>query len=301
MTQRPSRTALLIARALVLLAADPAQAALVSPGAAEASFALLNAAGIPIERFRRLAGRPWFRALLYAAERRTLPGILAHYARRKRFLEEVARESLAAGVSQVVVLGAGLDTLALRLRAEYPEVFFWELDRAATQVIKRRGLAGAGQEGPNLCLLPLELTTQRAGEVLRADRRYRPEAATLFVAEGLLMYLSPNHIADLLSDLHGCGGLGSRLGFTFLETGPEDRPDFDPTSPLIRWWLKVCGEPFLWGLNQQALGAFLQAHGWTLSALATPNELQSHAPSAARTSLPVSGDLVAAADYAVNP
>lgn len=45
MTDRPSSTALLIARALVLLAADPAHAALVAPGAAEASFALLKAGG----------------------------------------------------------------------------------------------------------------------------------------------------------------------------------------------------------------------------------------------------------------
>ncbi len=296
MRDRPSSTALLIARALVLLAADPAQAALVAPGAAEVSFALLNAGGIPVERFRRLAGRPWFRALLYTAERRTLPGILAHYARRKRFLEEVARESLAAGVNQMVVLGAGLDTLALRLRAEYPQVLFWELDRAETQAIKRKGLAGAGLDGPNLCLLPLNLTTQRAGEVLRADRRYRPEAATLFLAEGLLMYLTPERVADLLSDLHGCGGPGSRLGFTFLETGPEGRPDFDPPSRLIRWWLQVRGEPFLWGLNQNALGAFLQAHGWALSARATPEELLDRYPSAQK-SRQVSGDLVAAADY----
>lgn len=298
MTNRPSSTALLIARALVLLAADPAHAALVAPGAAEASFALLKAGGISIERFRRLAGHPWFRALLYAAEHRTLPGILTHYARRKWFLEEVVRESLTAGVGQVVVLGAGLDTLALRLCVEHPQVLFWELDQAATQEVKRRGLAGAGLGGPNLTLLPLDLNTTLPGAVLRADSRYRPEAATLFIAEGLLMYLAPGRVADLLSDLRGCGGPGSRLGFTFLEMGPGGRPDFHPPSRLIRWWLEVRGEPFQWGLNQAALGAFLQAHGWTLSALATPNDLQSRYPSASPKLLSVSGDLVAVADFA---
>jgi len=296
MTDRPSSTALLIARVLVLLAADPAHAALAPPGAAEASFALLKAGGIPIERFRRLAGHSWFRALLFAAERRTLPGILTHYARRKRFLEEVARESLAAGVNQVVVLGAGLDTLAPRLCTEYPQVLFWELDRAATQATKRNGLA-AGLGGPNLTLLPLDLNTALPGAVLSADSRYRPEAATLFVAEGLLMYLAPDRALDLLRDLHGSGGPGSRLGFTFLETGPDGCPDFNPPSRLIRRWLQVRGEPFQWGLSQDALGAFLQASGWTLASLATPNDLQSRYPSAAPQLLSVSGDLVAAADF----
>lgn len=297
MTDRPSSTALLIARALVLLAANPAHAALAPPGAAEASFALLKAGGIPIERFRRLAGRSWFRALLYAAERRTLPGILAHYARRKRFLEEIARESLTAGVGQVVVLGAGLDTLAPRLCAEYPQVLFWELDRAATQAMKRNGLAAAGWGGPNLTLLPLDLNTALPSKLLRADSRYRPEAATLFIAEGLLMYLTPGRALDLLRDLHGNGGPGSRLGFTFLETGPDGHPDFDPPSRLIRRWLQIRGEPFQWGLKQNALGASLQAQGWTLSSLATPNDLQSRYPSAAPKLLSVSGDLVAAADF----
>ncbi len=297
MTDRPSSTALLIARALVLLAADPAHAALAPPGAAEASFALLKAGGIPIERFRRLAGHSWFRALLFAAERRTLPGILTHYARRKRFLEEVARESLAAGVNQVVVLGAGLDTLAPRLCTEYPQVLFWELDRAATQAVKRKGLAAAGLGGPNLTLLPLDLNTALPGEVLRVDSRYRPEAATLFIAEGLLMYLAPDRALDLLRDLHGSGGPGSRLGFTFLETGPDGSPDFNPPSRLIRRWLQVRGEPFQWGLSQDALGAFLQAQGWTLSVLATPTDLQSRYPFAAPQLLSVRGDLVAAADF----
>lgn len=197
----------------------------------------------------------------------------------------------------MVVLGAGLDTLALRLCAEYPQVLFWELDRAATQAMKRKGLA-AGLDGTNLSLLPLDLNTALPGAALQADSRYRPEAATLFIAEGLLMYLTPGRVADLLRDLRGCGGPGSRLAFTVLETGPDGHPDFNPPSRLIRRWLQFRGEPFQWGVTQGALGAFLQASGWTLSTLSTPNDLQSRYPSATPNLLSVSGDLVAAADFA---
>ncbi len=296
MRLRPSSTARLIARALVLLAADPSKATLVPPGAAQASLALLAATGGDAEQFQRLVRRPWFRKILFVVERWTLPGILGHYARRKRFLEEVARESLEAGFTQVVVLGAGLDTLALRLCTEYPQALFWEMDKQATQHFKRAGLAAAGQGGPNLCLLPLDLNTACAGETLKTDASYRPEALTLFLAEGLLMYLTPEQVSDVFADLHNFCGPGSRFGFTFMEIGSDGHADFTPASRLIRRWLELRGEPFQWGIGRQALSEFLRIHHWTLRETATPDDLRDRYTHCDAKPHHVRGDLVAVAE-----
>ena len=86
----PSVTARLIASGTVLLSKDPRWSHLVPPLAAEASEWLLEA--WPFERMCvRLAERRWFRALLRGLERAILPGLLLHYALRKRYLEQVAR------------------------------------------------------------------------------------------------------------------------------------------------------------------------------------------------------------------
>jgi O-methyltransferase involved in polyketide biosynthesis len=51
----------------------------------------------------------------------THPGIVRHWMLRKRWIESRVRARIAAGASQVVVLGAGLDTLGVRLASELPD------------------------------------------------------------------------------------------------------------------------------------------------------------------------------------
>jgi methyltransferase (TIGR00027 family) len=113
---------------------------------------------------------------------------LLHYIVRKRYLEDVARECLAEGIRQVVVLGAGFDTLAWRLHHEYSEVCFIELDHPATQQAKKQILQKHGYIPQNLRLLPLDLAQTSLQDSLLACPHYNPALPSLFIAEGLLMY-----------------------------------------------------------------------------------------------------------------
>lgn len=54
-------------------------------------------------------------------------------------MDDEVRAALAAGAIHVLVVGAGYDTLALRLAAAHPEVLFVEVDRPATLGKKRAG------------------------------------------------------------------------------------------------------------------------------------------------------------------
>ena len=56
---------------------------------------------------------------------------------RKRWIESRVRAKIAAGASQVVVLGAGLDTLGVRLASERPDLRVVEIDHPATLAVKR--------------------------------------------------------------------------------------------------------------------------------------------------------------------
>src|SRR5690606_20255710 len=72
--------------------------------------------------------RRWVRRVLMAAERFLLGGIFAHYLARKRWIEREVRRAMADGIRQVVVVGAGFDTLAWRLHEELPNAKFFEFD-----------------------------------------------------------------------------------------------------------------------------------------------------------------------------
>jgi methyltransferase (TIGR00027 family) len=271
--ERPSETALLIAKAMVFLSRDPRASVLVPPEAAEAYRWFLESIDPRAALLAAWAGGHALpRGLAYFSESFVIPGIMLHYAVRKLFLEDAARVALAAGTGQVVVLGAGLDTLALRLHRERPDVLFFECDHPATQRLKRRAFEAHRRIGTNLRLVELDLGRTTLEEVLLGAPGYRPEAGTLLVAEGLTMYLTVAAMDGIFAFLREHAGPGSRLAFTFMEPQAGgrrgERIDFPGSSPFVRPWLRLVGEPFTWGVRHGELAAYLAARGFGLEELA---------------------------------
>lgn len=273
---RPSATATLIARALLFLSRDPELGSLVPPAAAEASRWFLEAgAGRPLPDWQvRMMGAGWVRAVAAGLERWVIPGIRLHYAVRKLFLEDVARRAVAEGLSQVIVLGAGFDTLALRLHRELPDVLFVECDHPATQRVKRRALEPRGVTGPNLQLLPVDLARTRLADALASLPEYRREADTLMIAEGLTMYLQPGEMDGLFAFLREQAGPASRFAFTFMEPQADGRVNFPAASSFVHPWLALVGEPFTWGIRRGDLARYAAERGFTLTELAGDETLR---------------------------
>lgn len=261
---RPSSTSLLIARALLLAAATPRLRPLIVDECATLTRRLLAAAE-PAHWFDLTLRHPFLRCAPFAVERLFLPGILLHWLVRKRLLDALAHEALTAGCRQIVVLGAGLDTLAWRLQSAGA---CFELDHPATQVIKRRAIA----EGP--VLMAADLMHASVAEALRAQPRFATNQPTLYVAEGLLMYLPPDRVAELFREMAALSAPGSRFVFTFMEARPGRRIAFHNERRIIGWWLRWRGESFRWALARTDVEAFAAQHGWELASLSSPEELR---------------------------
>ena len=255
---RPSATAYLVAKGLLFLSFDPQLGFLVPASAAEASGWFVES-----RRLLRSMERAWFRALVRLLQSLTVPGILLHYALRKRYLEETVRNGLRDGFRQVVILGAGFDTLARRLHREFPEAAFLEVDHPWTQREKERVLSFRGGCGANLHFLPVDFARQQLAVTLSRSGLYDLTLDTLFVAEGVLMYLKPPEV-DAIFGAVGQHRRKSRFAFTFIE--PEG---FVNASPLLGLWLRLRGEPFQWSIRPDYLPAYLRCRGWVLRKLAT--------------------------------
>src|SRR5882672_5169852 len=155
---RPSSTAALIAAATVFLARDPRLAPLVPAGAAPRCARCLES--VSLLRAVQALSHPALRWAARLAERATVPGLLLHFMLRKRWIEEAVRAALAEGCEQVVVVGAGFDTLALRLSREFRSATFVEIDHPATQASKMRAIERTGAPG-NLRFVPADLARVR--------------------------------------------------------------------------------------------------------------------------------------------
>lgn len=278
----PSATAYLIATSTLFMASDPAAGRLIPAHAVELSAAFVAARS----RFARWAQsalrRRRVRPFVSALERLTIPGIQLHYALRKLYLEETARAALSSSggdnpIRQVVIFGAGYDTLALRLHETFPGAQFIETDHPATQRRKIHALA-AHQDSrlqrptpqtPNLHFLPCDLTRQQLAATLQNFAAYRAGAPTLFIAEGLLMYLSPEEVDHLFQTIRESGGAGSRFAFTFMEPQANGHVNFHTRSRAVDAWLNWRGEIFKWGVERGALPSYLRERGFSLREIAT--------------------------------
>ena len=265
----PSDTSLLVARSVLLASKDPHLRQLLAPQEAEMLARLLGRTG-QSPWFDFVLTNSWARRALFRVERLMVAGVVAHYLARKRWIERKVREALAGGVEQVVVLGAGFDTLAARLHTEFPRVRFLELDHPATQAVKRCALDPA----PNLHFQPVDLATGSLAAAMNACPGFSRARASIVIAEGLTMYLSADRVAAMLQNSAALAGPAGQVIFTFMEQATDGSICFRGENPLVRWWLKARREPFLWGVSRDALPAWLEENGLRCTVVAGDRELR---------------------------
>jgi methyltransferase (TIGR00027 family) len=271
---KPSATAYLIARSTLFLARDPLMGRLIPERTAELCERFADARPRPARLLDAAMSSRYLRPLSKALERITIPGIKLHYILRKRYLEEIARDALLGGFRQVVIIGAGFDTLALRLHERFPETRFFEIDHPATQRVKRRVVENHNSPGRNLRFISLDLTHGSLEASLIAGSGYRADADTLFIAEGLLMYLTPAEIDLILEFIRCHSGAKSKFAFTFMETQSDGRIGFRKSSRAVDLWLRLRGETFKWGSPRLGINHFLTARGYVERELITSETLR---------------------------
>ena len=112
----------------------------------------------------------------------------AHLVVRSRYAEDLLTRAAARGVSQYVLLGAGLDTFAHRNPHSGLHVF--EVDHPATQAWKRNLLETSDlEQPPALTYVPVDFEQDSLADRLR-DAGHNPARPTFFAWLGVVPYLS---------------------------------------------------------------------------------------------------------------
>jgi methyltransferase (TIGR00027 family) len=246
-----SRTALLIAASLVLLHRDPNYPGLVSKTSAELCARILEGYSGQTRLFSKIVQQEWFRPVAKLIERVTIPGILLHYALRKKCIAGLVRSALVDGTAQVVIIGGGFDGLSFELHQEFAGAQFWEIDHPATQRHKRRAAPRISADPLHFIAMDLTATTFNTDALIKNS--FDPNQRAVWIAEGLLMYLTPPVVSSLLKTSKNLSAPGSQFVFTFMKKQSDGRIRFDSQSKLVDWWLRGRDEPFLWGSTRSEL------------------------------------------------
>ncbi|MFF5075845.1 class I SAM-dependent methyltransferase [Actinoplanes sp. NPDC000266] len=155
------------------------------------------------------------------------PGFYGAVVCRTRAIDEAYREALAGGITQVVILGAGMDSRPYRMAA--PRV--WELDLPAVQeakksVVRRR----MGRLPGHVTYAPIDLATQRPDGVAEID----PGQPALLLCEAVTMYLPPPAVETILS-YAGSLPPGSRFVLTYMPRSVAEDPRHAAWARRLSW------------------------------------------------------------------
>lgn len=217
-----------------------------------------------------LAGRRGFAlwASLQRARGTAGAGVDPYLTVRTRFLDELALDAArGAGVAQIVLLGAGMDARAFRLR--WPAgVRLFEIDRAAVLEAKALVLERLGAHP--LCerrVVAADLAADWAAPLIEAG--FETARPAVFLIEGVLVYLEPASVDGLLRRLGTIAGPGSWLGADVADA----RFLADPRVRPVRRWLADQGWAWRFGVSDPE--EWLACAGWD-AAVVVPGEPSAH-------------------------
>ncbi|MER7936235.1 MULTISPECIES: SAM-dependent methyltransferase [unclassified Streptomyces] len=186
-----------------------------------------------------------------AARRRRL-GVAFSIVIRTKFLDDLLEGASASGVRQVVLLGAGMDSRAFR--TDWPEgTRLFEVDTAVPLDFKASVLRQ--ERAVPRCeriTVPVDLRDDWPGALAAAG--HDPAEPTVWIAEGLLIYLPDDAVEMLLARIGARSAPGSRMGLTLGSRGVIERfgADAEPGSAASLWVSEMPDDPVAW----------LAGHGW---------------------------------------
>lgn len=252
----PSKTAQSIAAHYLLLSYDPIFGKLVPKEAIKPLQWFLSELSGVASASLFLYRIPFIRSYLRWMEKKILSGFSIHIALRKHWIESKVKEAISSGTEQVVVLRAGFDTLSYRLHHHYHQVNWIELDHIDTQRVKQKALDKNGEIKDNLHLTSADFTKQNLSEVLLFVPSFQAQLPTIYIAEGLLMYLPEEDVLSLFQQLSVLHKKTCQVVGTALEPNRYGELSIQGTGK-VKIDSKKSGEPLLWGTKSVDLQAFL--------------------------------------------
>lgn len=163
---------------------------------------------------------------------------------RTRYFDDMLDAQIAAGIGQVVILGAGLDTRAVRKRSA--GVRYFEIDDPSTIDLKRRCYADARIDA-GVTFIPGNYVTDGLIDLLRSNR-FEFDVPTYVIWEGNVMYM------PLATDVQTMFALKRhvkrfRLSFDYLTSSVITKTTGDGSLTVLVESFEAMGAPWVSGID----------------------------------------------------
>jgi methyltransferase (TIGR00027 family) len=196
-----------------------------------------------------------------SAERKG-PGVLGFLAARCRYMDDYLLECLQAGMEQLVILGAGLDSRAYRIEQLKGKVKIFEVDHPATQQVKLGKLHKIlGRLPDYVTYVPVDFNEETLQKLF--DFGYSREAKTLFIWEGVVYYLTAEAVDQTLAFVRNHSGAGSSIIFDYLYASALRTAHKRGEIARMQRTQRYTGEGLNFTIEEGQIEEFLGRRGYT--------------------------------------
>ena len=211
-------------------------------------------------RYRYYAASPLTARIALGAFDTVFGGFLAEILLRVPYLDAALAEAYRSGIRQLVLVGAGYDSTALR-HPHLDGLRVVEVDHPATQGAKRAVFAAAKVEAPAVTYLPVDLESTSLAEAL-PGAGFDPGQRALFAWLGVSYYLRRPSFDRAMADLAAMCTPGSRVVWDYLDPEVVAGTSRHLSARLAARIVAKRGEPYLLGLTSEQAAAAAAAVGF---------------------------------------
>jgi methyltransferase (TIGR00027 family) len=191
-------------------------------------------------------------------------GIYEYVIARTKYIDAVFRQALAEHFDQVLIFGAGFDTRALRFQDAMGNTKVFELDVPVTQQAK------IGQYQKRHLAVPQSLKfiaidfDQETLSMKLDDAGFHKQKRSLFILEGLVMYLKPGSVDATFQTIWDYAGKGSLVVFDYVYASVLRNEGIYYGETGIAQTVSSAGEQWQFGIEKGQIEQFLARYAMQL-------------------------------------
>ena len=168
--------------------------------------------------------------------------------KRTKFIDKIIKEN---NFDQIVILGAGFDSRFIRFYN--PKTKFFEIDIKSTQKNKIELIKKSKYKiNENIFFIPADLNQQEVNQKL-LSKNFSSNLKTLFIIEGLTMYLHPSAVDKLFKSIIKISSSNSEIIFDFIHQKIVKNKESEATKTV-----SSLGEKWTFGIDNP--NTFLQKY-----------------------------------------
>ncbi len=190
------------------------------------------------------------------------PGVCGSIIARTKFIDECLEKVIRDGLEQLVILGAGYDTRALRFDGLKKIVKVYEIDHPGTQEVKLKRLKKYMMFLPeHVTYIPIDFCKENIDKKL-FSHGYDKMLKTFFIWEGVTYYLSESAINETLSFIASNSPPGSGLVFDYFPPSVSEGSCELKEAKNLREGLSRLGEEIIFGIVPYEIESFMAERGF---------------------------------------